>query len=117
MVIGRQFPGLRGSPSFGIGVISPRAHASGIINVLRDSFIMWANSTDNILKASLSRRELRLFIPDDLHTSISFIYFSTTLSGTNLSEKFPNEIGLFSTPVDLSLSGKAFAKFSPFVAK
>ena len=39
MVIGLQFPGSNGSPSLGIGVISPIAQASGKVEVLNDSFI------------------------------------------------------------------------------
>ena len=64
--MGLHFPGSMGSPSFEIGVISPMPKASGSVDVLNDSYIIWANSTDTTLKASLISKELRPVIPDDL---------------------------------------------------
>ena len=46
-----------------------------------------ASSTAIVINASLSNRELRLMIPDDLHTAISLIYLSTNANGTNWKEK------------------------------
>ena len=67
-------------------MIDPTAQA-GKVAVRIDSFMICVSSTAIVINASFSNRELRLMIPDDLHTAISLIYLLTTANGTNWKEK------------------------------